>query len=59
MARLRAMDRRNYILAVRLNVRERKYLDRLKEQTRLRSAELVRVLLCNVRPEDARSFVGR
>jgi hypothetical protein len=53
------MDRRDYLFGVRLNAREKKCLDQLREQMSLEPAELVRVLLCNVKPEDAKGFVGR
>jgi hypothetical protein len=59
MARPKVTDPRDYLFGVRLNSREKKCLDKLKEQMRLEPAEIVRVLLCNVRPKDARSFVGR
>lgn len=59
MSRPRAQDRRDYLFGVRLNNREKRCLDRLKEQMSLEPAELVRVLICNVRPEDAKAFVGR
>ena len=59
MARPKPTDRRHYLFGVRLNSREKKCLDRLHKQMKLAPAEIVRVLICNVSPEDARSFVGR
>jgi hypothetical protein len=55
-----ATDRRDYLFGVRLNSQEKKYLDQLMERMEIDNpATVLRVLLCNVKSEQAKAFVGR
>jgi hypothetical protein len=55
-----ATDRRDYLSGVRLNTHEKKCLDQLMERMAIdKPATVVRVLLHNVKSEQAKAFVGR
>jgi hypothetical protein len=55
-----ATDRRDYLVGVRLNRQEKECLDQLMERMEIDNpATVVRVLLCNVKSEQAKAFVGR
>jgi hypothetical protein len=55
-----ATERRDYLFGVRLNTHEKKCLDQLMERMEIDNlATVVRILLCNVKSEQAKAFVGR
>jgi hypothetical protein len=55
-----ATDIRDYLFGVRLNTHEKKCLDQLMERMAIdKPATVVRVLLHNVKSEQAKAFVGR
>jgi hypothetical protein len=59
MARPKVTDRRDFLYGVRLNSRELKALDRLKNGTGLDYAALTRVLIMNANLEQLKAAVGR